>query len=113
MRHDPSAYGATARSTDTGRISSLRRDTRADLESVATKSLDGGGGGMPWRQRNDDDLAAALANFARAHDGRLSIVSSLYQDVRTQRVDQFAWRVLVEDDDGVYRLQRGKNVAAL
>jgi hypothetical protein len=64
-------------------------------------------------QRNDDNLTAALANFARANDSRLSIVSPLHQNVRTECVDQLARRVLVEDDDRVHSLQRRKHVAAL
>ena len=41
---------------------------------------------MARRQRNDDDVAAPVANFARADDRRFGVVAALHEHIRAKRV---------------------------
>ena len=65
---------------------------------------------MPWRERHDDNLAAPAPHLLRANDGRLVVVAAFDENVGTERADQCEGGILVEDDYGVHRLERGKNV---
>ena len=47
----------------------------------------------------------------RADDRRLGVVAALHEHVGTQRRDQLERRVLLEDDHGIDRLERGEHVA--
>ena len=68
---------------------------------------------MTGRQRNDDDIPAALAHFARADDRRLGVIAALHENIGPKQRDELERRVLIEDDHGIDRLERRQHVAAL
>src|ERR1043165_9277997 len=78
-RHEPSAYGATPRSSVTSRISSSRRVVRGGMvdSSAATQLLDRRGRRMAGRDRDDDHVASPRPNVVRAYDRRFRVVPAL------------------------------------
>src|SRR3954467_7128712 len=113
IRQDPSAYGATFRSRETGRISWSARPRRAGVESGVTELLDDRCGGLAGRQRNDNDIAAPGANFPGANDGCFSVIAALHENVGTKRLHHLERRVFVENDDRIDHRQCGNDVGAL
>jgi hypothetical protein len=68
---------------------------------------------MTWRQRNDDDVAAARTDLPCADNGVRRIVATLHNDVGTEQLNQLERRVLLEERNGVHRLQRGEHISTL
>jgi hypothetical protein len=68
---------------------------------------------MAGRDRNDHHTPAARTHYLRANDGLGRVVSAFDDDVGLEREDQFEWRVLVEERDGVHRLERREDVCSL
>ena len=65
---------------------------------------------MTGRQRNDDDIAAARTDLPCADDGVRRIIAALHDDVGAEQLNQLERRILLEERDGIYRLQRGEDV---
>src|SRR4051812_18408584 len=113
-RQDPSAYGATPRSSVTGRRESAERPTRTgSAGGGATKGPDDVGGGLSGRQRDDDDVASPAPDVGGADDRTLVIVAALHENVGAQGPDQLERGVLLEQNDDVHHLERGQHVRPL
>src|SRR4051794_6371146 len=113
-RHDPSAYGATARSSVTGRSASADRPTRTgSAGGGATKGPDDVGGGLARRERNDDHVASPAAHVGGADDRPLMIIAALHEHVGTQQANELEGGILLEQHDAVHHLESAKHISAL
>src|SRR4029079_11668073 len=86
-RHDPSAYGATPRSSVIGRRSSFVREVRFGAVSAGTQALDGRRRGVAGSERNDNDLSAPTAHFGSADDAIGVVVPPFDENIGLERLN--------------------------
>src|SRR5205807_1124894 len=111
-RHEPSAYGATRRSSITGRIASSARPVRA-TDSAIAQPLNGPRGGMAPRERNHHHLATPSTDLLRSHNRVHIVVAAFDKNVGVSRQNQLQRRVLIEHHHRVDHLERRDNIHAI
>src|SRR5215210_8148235 len=111
MRQDPSAYGATPRSKVIGRSSDASRSLRSVLPCFTQFPYDGGGG-LSWRERNDDNLTSPAFHFVCADYRLFGVIAALHNHVRPENPYQLEWSVLPKDNNEVDALDRSDNEGA-
>ena len=70
--------------------------------------LDDGGGGLTWRERDDEHVVRPTRALRARRRWCRRVVAAFHEHIRAQELDELERRVLVEDDDGVDHLERGE-----
>ncbi len=112
IRHEPSAYGATARSIVIGRSSDAERPWRMAL-SCFTELPDDGGRGLAGRERNDDNTPSPGFYFSGADNRGFPVVGALHYHVRLESLDQLERRLLGEYYDEIDAFEGTEDESAL
>ena len=68
---------------------------------------------MSGCERNDNYRSTPSTHLARTDDGGLVVIAALHENIRAERGDQLARRILIEHHDDVDHLERGQYVTTL